>query len=102
MTACGFTAAMAAAVEFIDRSTPNLKLDRWLASRGVDVEHAWNTAGPICAHTVALWPSELFDFLLPKSNLLEFALQSCGNHVRAVVHIVRDNNDETPVDLIAW
>ncbi len=98
----GFTPAIAAAAEFIARSEPNIKLDRWLGSRGVDVDNAWNVVGPICAHTIALWPHRLFNFLRPEDDLSEFEPEDRSDHIRAVVHIVRDIDEETPVDLVAW
>ncbi len=98
----GFTPAIAAAAEFIARSEPNIKLDRWLASRGVDVDNAWNVVGPICAHTIALWPHGLFNFLRPEDDLSEIEPEGRSDHIRAAVHIVRDIDDETPVDLVAW
>ena len=97
-----FIEATAAAAEFIARSEPNLYLDRWLASRDVDVGRAWDIAGPICAHTVALRPRDLFKFPMLEHDLLEYAPEGRRNDVRAVVHIVRDIDDETPIDLVAW
>ena len=105
MTARSLSAAMAAAAEFIAKSEPNTDLNRWLASRGVDVMYAWNVAGPICDHDATLWPRGIFNFTAPEAEdetFSEAELAERANHVRAVVHIVRDVDDETPVDLIAW
>lgn len=58
-------------------------------------------AGPICAHTVTTRPGDLFNFIVTEDNLLQPAPEG-SSHLRAVVHIVRDVDDETPVDLVAW
>jgi hypothetical protein len=105
MTARSLTAATAAAAEFIECSEPNPRLDRWLASMAVDVAHTWNVAGPICAHNITLWPRRIFNFSALVSEDETFSeVESVGaaDHVRAVVHIARDVDDETPVDLVAW
>jgi hypothetical protein len=97
--------SLAAVAEFIARSEPNFEFDRWLASRGVDVAHAWNVAGPICVHQVTPWRRGIFNFAASEVEYEAFTeAESVGraDHVRAVVHIARDVDDETPVDLIAW
>lgn len=97
---------MAAAAKFIARSNLNPKLDLWLTMQGVDVARAWNLAGPICAHDVTLRPRGIFDFSAPEAENESFFWQAQrsarARHVRAVVHIARDVDDETPIDLIAW
>jgi hypothetical protein len=105
MIARGFNVAMEVAAEFIARSEPNFKLDRWLTSRGVDVGHAWNMVGPICAHDIMLWPRGIFNFAEPAADnvfLDDVEFADRGDDVCAVVHIARDVDDATPVDLVAW
>lgn len=105
MTARGLAAALTAAAEFIERSEPNVLLDRWLASCGVDVAHAWNAAGPICAHNITPWPRWIFNFSALEAEdetFTEGEPVDRADRLRAVVHIAWDVDDETPVDLIAW
>jgi hypothetical protein len=105
MTARGLAAALAAAAEFLECSEPNALLNKWLASCGVDVAHAWDVAGPICAHSVTLWPRRIFNFSALEAEGETFSEDEPAeraDHVRAVVHIARDVDDETPIDLIAW
>jgi hypothetical protein len=105
MISHGFSPAMAAAAEFIARSDPNPKLDLWLAAHGVDVGLAWNMAGPICAHDVVLRPRRIFNFAESEADSAlreEVELANRGDDIRAVVHVARDVDDATPVDLVAW
>jgi len=87
-----FTRGMALALEFNLRSEPQPEFARWLESQGVDVPHALNLAGPIVEHDIVVFPDAMFDFAAPGS----------AGSVRAVVHVARDVDDETPVDLVAW
>jgi hypothetical protein len=77
--------------EFCERAIPDLGLLQWLRSQGVDVAHVLNVAGPIAEHSVTI-----------HRNSFEFAQDGASGAVRAVVHIAKGDDAETPVDLIAW
>jgi hypothetical protein len=83
---------VAAALEFNLRSEPQFELAGWLASKGVDVPHAINLAGPIVEHDIVVFPGAMFDFATPGS----------ADSVRAVVHLAFGEDAETPIDLVAW
>jgi hypothetical protein len=87
-----FTRGMALALEFNLRSEPQLELARWLESKGVDVPHALNLAGPIVEHDVVVFPGAMFDF----------AAAGSADSVRAIVHLAVGEDAETPIDLVAW
>jgi hypothetical protein len=84
--------AVELALEFCDRSFPtDLGLSRWLRGQGVDVTRVLNVAGPIAEHDVII-----------RGHRFDFATEDEGDAVRAIVHIANADEDETPVDLIAW
>jgi hypothetical protein len=85
------TAALAA-LEFIERSDPDLELAKWLTDRGVDVGRALSIIGPLAEHRVSVMPRGQFDFAGPLDDEATWA----------VVHLAFGDNAETPVDLIAW
>jgi hypothetical protein len=87
-----FTRGMALALEFNLRSEPQLELARWLESKGVDVPHALNLAGPIVEHDIVVFPGAMFDF----------AAAGSADSVRAIVHLAVGEDAETPIDLVAW
>jgi len=84
--------ALLAALEFNERSEPDLELTTWLAARGVDVAHALSIVGPLAEHSISVLPRAQFDFADPLDN----------EAVRAVVHVALGDNTATPVDLVAW
>jgi hypothetical protein len=86
------TPTSAAALEFNLRSEPQLELAHWLESKGVDLSHVLNVAGPIVEHEVVIFPNTMFDFVEPRNP----------DAIRAVVHVVFDDDAKTPIDLVAW
>ena len=86
------TAALLAAMKFNLLSDAQLQFARWLESNGIHLSHALNVAGPIVEHDIVVFPGATFDFAAPGS----------ADSVRAVVHVARDVDDETPIDLVAW
>lgn len=87
-----FTLGTALALEFNQRSEPQLELARWLESEGVDLPYALNVAGPIVEHDIVVFPGAMFDFAARRS----------AESIRAVVHVAVGEDAETPIDLVAW
>jgi hypothetical protein len=79
------------ALEFCERSVPDLNLSRWLRCQSVDAAHALKVMGPIVEHKVII-----------RNGRFDFADDGTAEAVRAVVHIAKGEDADTPVDLIAW
>jgi hypothetical protein len=85
-------AALTAALEFNERSEPDLDLGRWLTERGVNLAHVLSIAGPLAEHPISLLPRGQFDFAEPLDH----------EQLVAIVHVALGEDAATPVDLIAW
>jgi hypothetical protein len=85
-------AGLIAAADFNTLSEPDIDTARWLRGQGVDVGAALNIAGPIIEHSVAVFDGQAFDFAAPDDSTA----------ICAIVHVVHDDDAETPVDLVAW
>lgn len=81
-----------AALDFNLISQPDLDTARWLRAQGVNVAQALNIAGPFVEHGIAVFDRRAFAFAMPDDPLA----------IQAIVHVVRGDDAETPVDLIAW
>jgi hypothetical protein len=67
-------------------------IPRWLVNKDVDLAQVLNVTGLIVEHDVVTFPHMMFDF----------AEQSSPEAIRAIVHVVFDDDAETPIDLVAW
>jgi hypothetical protein len=78
---------------FYENAEPDLDLDCWLMSHGVDFETALRLAGPICPFSIHRFPF---------SREFQFAEHGEPGAVRAAVHVVTGADAEKPIGLVGW
>jgi hypothetical protein len=78
---------------FYEIAMPRVGVDQWLQANGVDMKMALLLAGPICEQPIIRRPS---------IRSFQLAEEDEPLAVPAMVHVVNDDDAETPIGLVAW